>query len=353
MTRENNSEQSTSVEVIARLQAAINSVLQTYRSDEPYALLDFPNHPNVGDSAIWAAEMAYLRRHWRRDPSYVCDLHGRDVDWTALTQAVPNGPILLHGGGNFGDIWPAHQHFREEVLNRYPGRTVIQLPQSLQFDDQSNLRRTAQAIARHKSFVLLVRDQASYHLAHNYFDCIVRLCPDMAFCLGRMARPAPPTHSLIFLLRTDKEAARTSEWNALKVPDDAIVQDWFSEPVDTEDRARFKSRFGALASLDPRQLSLNARRVRYYDQLVKLRIRRGVDLISRGRQLISDRLHAHIIGTLLDVPQIILDNNYGKISRFIDTWQSNWTGVRRAANLSEALEVAAERTCMPEQRYSP
>jgi len=96
-----------------------------------------------------------------------------------------------------------------------------------------------------------------------------------------------------------------------------------------------------LTSLDSGVLNPMARRVRYYDQLVNLRIRRGVSLISRGRQLISDRLHAHIIGTLLDEPQVLLDNNYGKISRFIDTWQSDWTGVRRAADLSVALQVAA------------
>jgi pyruvyl transferase EpsO len=340
MIAENIGAHSSSVAVIERLQSIINSVLHDYRSDSPYALLDFPNHQNVGDSAIWAGEMAYLRRHWRRDPSYVCE---RDnIDWTALTRAVPSGPILIQGGGNFGDIWPAHQYFREEVLTRYPGRTVIQLPQSLQFNDPSSLRRTAQVIARHKSFVLLVRDQASYDLASDNFECLVRLCPDMAFCLGQLARPIRPTHSFVFLLRTDKEAASTSEREPLKAASDALVEDWPSETAYTYRRAKMMSWLGALASLDRRQLSPMAWRLRYYDQLANLRIGRGMTLISRGRQLISDRLHAHIIGTLLDVPQVMLDNNYGKIGRFINTWKSDWTGVRRAVDLSGALEKIAE-----------
>jgi exopolysaccharide biosynthesis protein PssK len=330
---------STSSAVTGRLYATIHSVLQSYHSDAPYALLDFPDHPNVGDSAIWAGELAYLRRNWQHDPSYVCDIGS--VNWSDLIRAVPSGPILLHGGGNFGDIWPANQLFREEVLNRYPSRTVIQLPQSIQFDDPSSLRRTARAIARHKSFVLLVRDQASYDLATDNFECEVRLCPDMAFCLGQLARPIRPTHSLVLLLRTDKEAASTSDRTALKMPRDALVVDWIlSEPAGTYGRAKVMSWFGALASLDQRQVSPMARRVRYYDQLASLRIRRGITLISQGGQLISDRLHAHIIGTLLDVPQVILDNNYGKLGRFIDTWRSDWTGVRRAADLSIALEAA-------------
>jgi exopolysaccharide biosynthesis predicted pyruvyltransferase EpsI len=334
VTGTNSDARSSSIATIERLRITIDSVLQDYIGDEPYALLDFPNYANVGDSAIWAGELVYLRRRCQRDPSYVC---AHNADWAALAQALPNGPILLSGGGNFGDIWPSMQYFREEVLDRNPGRTVIQLPQSIQFNDQSNLRQTAKAIARHKSFVLLVRDQASYVLATSNFDCDVRLCPDMAFCLDRLARRRDPTHSLVLLLRTDKEAISETSWSALKLPDDAVVDDWLSEPPNTDRRAKFLWGVEMLKSLDLRQLSPMARRVRYYDQLADLRIRRGVAVLSQGRQLITDRLHGHIIGTLLDLPQVVLDNSYGKINRFMDTWQSDWTGVRRAANLSVAL----------------
>jgi exopolysaccharide biosynthesis predicted pyruvyltransferase EpsI len=348
MTEENIRMQLTSLAVINRLHAAIHSVLKNYRQDAPYALLDFPNHSNVGDSAIWAGEMAYMRHYWGRDPSYVCE-HG-NVDWTALTRAVPSGLILLHGGGNFGDIWPAHQQFREEVLKRYPSCTVVQLPQSLQFNDQSSIRRAAQVIAGHKKFILLARDQATYDFATKWFECVVRLCPDMAFCLGRLARSTSPSHSLAVLLRTDKEAASVNEAGALEMPADAIVEDWLSEPAGTHRYARITSLLRMLASLDSRNMSPMARRINYYDHLVKIRIHRGVSLISRGSQIISDRLHAHILGTLLDVPQVMLDNNYGKIGRFIDTWQSDWTGVRRAADLSVALLVAADVASSHEER---
>ena len=339
----------TSVGVIDRLQAIIHSVLSDYDTDSPYALLDFPNHPNAGDSAIWAGEVAYLRRYWKREPSYVCE-HG--VDWNALADAVGHGPILLHGGGNFGDVWPIYQRFRETVLDHFPNHTVVQLPQSIQFDDPASLRRTAQVIARHKSFVLLVRDQASYELASSQFDCTVRLCPDMAFCLGPMAPPTPPMRSLVMLLRSDKEAASSAERIGVEIPADALVTDWLQEPDDTHRRARMRGRLGTITSLNPRQLAPMARFVRYYDQLTTLRIRRGVSLLSQGRQIISDRLHAHILGTLLGIPQIMLDNNYGKISRFISTWQSDWGPVQRASELAIALSLADAPAVSSQQRVS-
>jgi exopolysaccharide biosynthesis predicted pyruvyltransferase EpsI len=328
-----------SIGVIDRLQTIIHSVLSDYYTGSPYALLDFPNHANVGDSAIWAGEIAYLRRYWKREPSYVCQ---HDVDWKALADAVADGPILLHGGGNFGDVWPTSHRFRETVLDHFPNHTIIQLPQSIQFRDPASLRRTAQVIARHKSFVLLVRDQASYELASSQFDCTVRLCPDMAFCLGPMARSAPPKRSLVILLRSDHEATRSAGRGGLEMPADALVQDWVQEPLYKHSRlhAPIRSWLGMVASLNAHQFAPMARRLRLYDQLTTLRIRRGVGVLSQGRQIISDRLHVHILGTLLDIPQVMLDNNYGKISRFISTWQSDWALVQQASELAIALSLA-------------
>ena len=49
--------------------------------------------------------------------------------------------IFIHGGGNFGDLWPEHQQFREMILQRYPDRPVIQLPQSIHFQDKANIAK--------------------------------------------------------------------------------------------------------------------------------------------------------------------------------------------------------------------
>lgn len=325
----------TSLEVIERLQATIVSVLRDYQTDQPYALLDFPDHANVGDSAIWAGEMAYFRKHWKRDPSFVARY---DTDLSGLDRAVPNGPIFIHGGGNFGDIWPVNQDFRESILNRYPGRTVIQLPQSIHFSDPAAIARTAEVIARHRAFVLLVRDQESYDLATKHFDCTIRLCPDMAFCIGPITKPAPPSHELLVLLRTDKEtvAADRSILDGLK---DTVVDDWLIEPRFRHLKAKLLSVGGALASFNPSQLGEEALRVRYYDELVEDRMRRGIALLAQGRQIICDRLHAHIISTLLDIPQVLLDNNYGKITRFVGAWGSDWSRVKRASTLSDAVDL--------------
>src|SRR4029077_15748305 len=66
------------------------------------ALIDFPNHFNAGDHAIWAGERIALRRAGIR-PNYVCSID--TFDRGHLVHAVRDGIILLSGGGNFGDLW--------------------------------------------------------------------------------------------------------------------------------------------------------------------------------------------------------------------------------------------------------
>src|SRR3546814_2134871 len=47
------------------------------------ALVDFPDHSNVGDSAIWLGEMAYLRKN-NRLPAY----HSRSEEHTSELQSL-------------------------------------------------------------------------------------------------------------------------------------------------------------------------------------------------------------------------------------------------------------------------
>ena len=124
----------------------------------PFSVLDFPDHGNVGDAAIALGTTAYFREHRGAVPSYVASLG--DFSEAALRAAVPEGPIFIHGGGNFGDLWPRHQDFREHLLQRFTDREIIQLPQSIHFDDRGRVARSARVIAGHGKFRLLVRDLA-------------------------------------------------------------------------------------------------------------------------------------------------------------------------------------------------
>ncbi|MET0661359.1 MAG: polysaccharide pyruvyl transferase family protein [Steroidobacteraceae bacterium] len=319
----------TPVKLIAELQAKIHRCLDDFITGEPLALLDFPNIRNVGDSAIWLGEWAYLKSRSAGRPAYVSTMNEFSDD--DLDARVPSGPIFIHGGGNFGDIWIGHQDFRELVLQRYPGRPVIQLPQSIHYRSKTRTMQTARAIAKHGCFTLLVRDEESQHFAEKHFDCRVILCPDMALCIGPLQGPEPEL-PVLAMLREDKEKAGWRDPSALQaVP----VEDWISEPWLPVRLAKAIGVAGALGTMDPMRMRLGR-----YNAAARQRFGRGIRQIGRARALVTDRLHVHILSLLLGRPHAVLDNSYGKIERFMSAFTGSANLAYRAKSLADGVEWA-------------
>ena len=319
--------------MLDRLRAIAVDALRDAGGEAPFALLDFPDHANVGDSAIWLGTTAYFRAHRGRAPRYVSSTDS--FSETALRAAVPEGPIFVHGGGNFGDLWPRHQEFREHLLERFPDREIIQLPQSIHFDDPGRGAGAARAIARHGNFRLFVRDRASYDFAAAHFDCRVALCPDMALFIGALERGSPEA-DVFYLLRTDKERAVGEATGPTGYTSRA--GDWL---VERPHSVGIRKLLRVLRTLGEGRWNRRALRAASYDAAARARVLRGCGLLSSGRAVITDRLHAHLLCLLLGIPHAVLDNSYGKLGRFLDAWTGGAPGVHRAASIEEAETWAA------------
>ena len=331
--------QQSHLDVIERLQGLIDAALApslpALRAG-PYALLDMPDHSNVGDSAIWAGEMTWLKRNVGKEPSYVCENNSGTDE---LNANLTSGAILLHGGGNFGDVWPEYQEFRERIILSYPNAPIVQLPQSIHFSEDAALDRTAGVLQNASHLRLLVRDIESYDLASMRFGCEVSLCPDMAFALGPLKRPSVPDLDVLLLLRTDKESVH--ETGLVKdLPTGWEQVDWIDEDPSIRRKARFDMRVSAVLSLNMQRLSKISRRKHYYEIVTNKRMKRGTELLSRAKFIITDRLHVHIISTLMGIPHCFLDNSYGKILRFSTAFDTRWVGSHHASSLSDAIACA-------------
>ena len=118
--------------VLAELDDRIDRTIAPLLDGAPVALVDFPDHANVGDLAIWMGERAFFDRH-RATIAYCSSLKTHAAE--DLKTRLPGGTVFLHGGGNFGTIWKAHQDLRIDTLARLRDHAIVQLPQSLFFDD--------------------------------------------------------------------------------------------------------------------------------------------------------------------------------------------------------------------------
>lgn len=307
------------------------------------ALVDFPYHRNAGDAAIWAGERAALR-DLGVEVAYVADAGRFDPD--RLREALPEGPVLLHGGGSVGDLWPWPQALRERVLRTVPDRHVVQLPQSIHFRDASAERAYASMVRRHGSHTFIARDAQSAERAAALGPAEVVLAPDMAFGLGPLSRTLQPFRPVLALARDDVEAVSGLRDAAEGVVD---VADW---SLGGAGDVRWQ-----LTRMVPRAARLAVGRpgvwraaapwtAKAMEAMSDQVLSAGLNLLSGATVVVTDRLHAHILCVLLGVPHVVLDNSYGKIRALHEQWTRASTTTRWADDATEALRSATPRSAV-------
>jgi len=296
-----------------RVEQTVAPLLRGHRS---VALLDYPSYANVGDSAIWLGELRLLRTLGVGKPLYTADL--QTCSERRLRERVGDGVILLSGGGNLGDLWLRHQHFRERILRAFPDQPIVQLPQSIFFESRAHLDDARRAFDAHRELVLLVRDERSLEIARKEFAAPSLLCPDAAFCLGSLRRRGAARHETIFLLRADKESGGGLGQTSPACPSTPWV-DWncegpgFMPRLQRDLRNRLRRSSGAAPLLHPALAAT-------YQPVARARLRRGLRLLSTGQRVVTDRLHGHVLSLLLGIPHVLVDDRHGKLRCFFETW---------------------------------
>lgn len=298
------------------------------------ALLDVPTHQNVGDSAIHLGTLALLRRA-RVRVCYACSIE--TYSRATLARRLGDGVILLSGGGSLGDLWPLHQQLREQVLADFPDARVIQLPQSLYFTEPAALTRARTAFGAHRRLTLLLRDDRSLAAARHAFDAPSEVCPDLAFALGPLPRPVAPTARVVWLARRDREAAPHAHAGAHP------TFDW---------AAHRGSPLSRVERLGHRVTSSHPRIEPYaHGPLMRLgviasreRVRGGCAMLAQGDTVITDRLHGHILSLLLGIPHAVLDNSYGKVRSFYETWTRDAPIAQWAETPADAVRTVEQWT---------
>lgn len=327
-------------QLIDALQVKARSVLDPLIPENAsVALLDYPNNSNVGDSLIWLGEIAYLKSR-KTTIRYVTDLlnhNGHNLSKSLEKSSI----ILMHGGGNFGTLWPHEQAFRLKILKEFAGVPVIQMPQSIHFTDDGVLEETRLAIRQHGNFTLVVRDQPSYDFATAQFDCKVFLCPDMAFFIGPIAANKHAGYDRFILSRTDHE--KSNNWiDVLPRVNGEVsidVNDWLDQGLTERVLSRIERHTSSLRKrFDPANTWL----LTLWTMLAKARLARGKRLLERGRVVISDRLHVHILSILLNKPHALIDNSYGKLGSLHEAWTKPYAGVKFVPDLESALASACD-----------
>src|SRR5262249_11854400 len=152
------------------------------------------------------------------------------------------------------------------------------------------------------------------------FDADVRLGPDLAFACPIDGPTELPAADIAWIAREDRESRCLGperppagvwrvDWN-LRADELHPLEGEAPLPVSLPeliDRNRSMTKRAAAGNCDWRDLA----QVR--GKLTHWRLGRGCRLLRRGRTIVTDSLHAHILGLMLGIPTVVTDNNYGKL----------------------------------------
>ncbi len=301
--------------------------------DKDYVLLDVPNHRNTGDNLIWEGELEFLKSLPYNK------LYGANHSCYDRNKVPSDSIILLHGGGNFGDLYRSSQNLKLQVVEEFKNQRIIIFPQTVFYKNEDNFKNDMKFFSSHKDLYLCVRDTVSYEMLRPYFkDTNLLLLPDMAFCLNLYNEIHKRVNDrILYLKRTDAELNNDDQINTLllKYKGKKIdVSDWTSYSNNKfinrfilyKDEffvrlSRFLLKIKALAWLADSEFGMNSKLSR------KKHINNGIQFINRYDTVITTRLHGLILSLLLDKEIVLLDNSYGKNSNYYKTWLTGFDNI--------------------------
>lgn len=298
----------------------------------------------------------------------------------------------MAGGGNFNDYYWEDQPARLAMAKAFPEIPIRAFPQSIHMTHPDRINMTKEAFGGHKDLMLAARDHPSWKWLDENLENAVgvpsALVPDIAFMWGN--RPGfrlntLKTHDLLILARQDREVSNGNsanikfgtgvldlggkignvtynkvDWKFTHTPGIDKDQPAFvfktvpsapsplkyanSTNLTQEELLFHKLDFGTQKQRQhaselmyneyspSREASMNAR--------AWAKAIAGFELLGSAKFIVTDRLHGHIMSTIIGTPHVLLDSLLGKNLAFHNTWTQDCDCVKIAENITDALAVA-------------
>jgi exopolysaccharide biosynthesis predicted pyruvyltransferase EpsI len=359
------------IEKIRERQSAALGPFMDASDNRRVLLVDPAYHRNVGDHMITLGELEFMKRlgyaantqsqcHYVQAGEFVphCDVVIYQPNPAQAVQPL----ALWHGGGNWGDIWdmqgPRIDSFVPLLEHNF---TIVSMPQSFYYGDRELEKRDAERLksnivrgmwswdqdtsilktteGRNRSMsrvVLSWREHKSYRKALKRYPFANNIIvPDIAFQLGPYA-PMPPKEDdiplplldIVVLLRDDKESTYMPQRNKQAINE-------ILTSVDGGDKISF-----SIVDWEDRLNRFQSMDYFFTDT--------SIQLLSMGRVVVCDRLHAAILAYLSGIPFVYVNQSTGKISKTLRVAFDSWEGCddgesamwARADNLTHAFELA-------------
>jgi exopolysaccharide biosynthesis predicted pyruvyltransferase EpsI len=313
---------------------------------------------NKGDAAIWSAQQILLSM-MGIETMEACRFMDKGCNMTKFTQALedhkPNSAIIMAGGGNFNDYYWEDQPSRMEMIKHFTQVPIRAFPQSIHMTHNDRINDTKKAFLSHPNLQLAARDAPSYKWLADTFegekvapastDLAVTdgigkgeiktvLTPDIAFMWG--SRPdfrinTPKEYDILILARDDKEI---SAGNSKSIPFGKGNLD-LGGSIGNVSYWKVDWKFTPTPEIDNKEHREMGKNQRAWAKATE-----GFRMLGAANFVITDRLHGHILSTLIGTPHVVMDSKLGKNINYHDTWTKDCACTRVAEDIDEAQDFA-------------
>ncbi len=281
--------------------------------DRTIVYADIPVHLNVGDLLINLGAELLFADHGIRVRNRISLSNPRRL---FQDRHAKHDVIVLHGGGNFSDLYPHHEVFRRRVLESFPDTLIILLPQTIHYLNQERLRHDFEPWARHRKLVFMARDAPSYAQAVPFLGERVSCVPDASHYLLHRSDPlglarGVPNSKILVMGRRDIERNTAHhrsygdvfDWCDLCTP---LDKGWYALAA-----RLFRGDHMVALPFDPALVWYWFR-----DRLID----KAVAFYGDAGAVATDRLHGMLLALMMGMPAYVRDNSYGKLGAYIESW---------------------------------
>ena len=285
-------------------------------------LIGTPVHGNLGDHAIALSERDYFKQYF---PKYVfvdCTMPFAINCMDLLKSWMRKDDIIcVSGGGWLGTIARHNENFVRRVIRTFPDNPIVILPQTVFYQDDIYYSIEGSRIYEsHPRLLFCVREENSYnYIIDNHF-----VKKNRAFLM--------PDFVLLYHGYNDYSEKRDNIVNiCLRDDNEKVINSSKSEDI-FEAANSFATVRKLTTHLGTSKVSTKGREKAVLTKLSE---------VSKGRLLITDRLHAMIFAAITGTPCLAIDNATHKV-RGVYKWINKLDYIRLASD-DESIEEQVNR----------
>lgn len=269
-----------------------NKFLETM-NNQRIIYIGSPKHGNLGDQAIAVATLKMLEDNFSDYTIIDIPVEEFIENLRCLKKYTSvKDIILLQGGGNFGNEYMTDERCRIIAIKIFKDNKIVMMPQTIHFTKDNygemELEKAQKICNKHKKLYMFAREEKSYKLMKELFNCEVQLVPDIVLYLNKVSKDEV-REGIITCFREDLEKALGEE----KKEEIYNVLEEYDLKVDRTDTAIE---------------NINIEREKR-----EIMVEKKLDEFRKHKLVVTDRLHGMIFATITGTPCIAMENYNHKV----------------------------------------